>query len=184
MKMIIEVSEGNETVRNVKVIRMRDYSAEEIIRRKLYILIPFYLFNYEKRFKECNDDPEKLESLLNDLRYLEKELDILVSERKLDAFYQKVIKNCTKDVSNQLAQNYDNVRKGVDDVMVGPIADYEVIRIHDEGIEKGRKEGKKEGTLSTLSDLVKDGVLTLSDAAKRAHMSVEEFQKASANLNQ
>ena len=77
--------------------------------------------------------------------------------------------------------------------MVGPIANYEVIRIHDEGIKEGRKEGLKKGReeglregeaklISTLSELVNDGILSLADAASRADMTVEEFQKAIANL--
>ena len=44
------------------------------------------------------------------------------------------------------------------------------------GRAEGRAEGKIEGILMTLVELVKDGILTLSEAAKRAHMSVEEFE--------
>ena len=42
---------------------------------------------------------------------------------------------------------------------------------------EGRAEGKIEGILSTLAGLVKDGILTLSEAAKRADMTNEEFCK-------
>ena len=45
-----------------------------------------------------------------------------------------------------------------------------------EGRAEGEAKGKIEGILMTLVDLVKDGILTLSEAAKRAHMSVEEFE--------
>jgi hypothetical protein len=41
----------------------------------------------------------------------------------------------------------------------------------DEGIAKGKTEGIAEGTLKTLFSLVEDGVLTLTDAAKRANMT-------------
>jgi flagellar biosynthesis/type III secretory pathway protein FliH len=41
----------------------------------------------------------------------------------------------------------------------------------DEGIAKGKAEGKAEGTLELLYNLVQDGVLTLTDAAKRANMT-------------
>lgn len=44
------------------------------------------------------------------------------------------------------------------------------------GFKKGKTEGAEEGMLKTLSALVKDEILTLSDAAKRANMSVEEFE--------
>lgn len=38
-------------------------------------------------------------------------------------------------------------------------------------------EGVEEGVLKTLISLVKDGILTLADAAKRANMTVPEFKK-------
>ena len=41
--------------------------------------------------------------------------------------------------------------------------------------EDGRREGMREGVLSTLIDLVHDGVLSVEDAASRAGVSVEEF---------
>ena len=47
---------------------------------------------------------------------------------------------------------------------------------------KGRAEGEAKGILKTLVSLVKDGILTLSEAAKRANMTVEDFEKQSANL--
>ncbi len=49
-----------------------------------------------------------------------------------------------------------------------------------EGMEKGMEKGIVEGIVSTLSALVKDGILTLAQAAERAHMSVAEFEKRMA----
>ena len=49
-----------------------------------------------------------------------------------------------------------------------------------EGEAKGRAEGeakgRAEGILSTLSDLVKNGIITLEQAANQAKMSVNEFE--------
>ena len=54
-------------------------------------------------------------------------------------------------------------------------------RVEARGIAKGReegiKEGIKEGTVNVLISLVKDGILSISDAAKRAGMSDTEFKK-------
>ena len=44
-----------------------------------------------------------------------------------------------------------------------------------EGRAEGKAEGRVEGILQTLSDLVKSGLLSLSDAAKQAKMTDEEF---------
>ena len=44
-------------------------------------------------------------------------------------------------------------------------------------IKEGRREGRKEGVINTLLMLVKDGIISVEDAAKRANMSVSTFQK-------
>ena len=45
------------------------------------------------------------------------------------------------------------------------------------GLEKGRAEGRAEGFLKALIELVKDGLLPERDAAAKANMSLNEFQK-------
>ena len=46
-----------------------------------------------------------------------------------------------------------------------------------EGEAKGRAEGKEEGIITTLADLVKNGIITVIQAAEQAKMPVEEFTK-------
>ena len=46
-----------------------------------------------------------------------------------------------------------------------------------EGRKEGIKEGRKEGVINTLLMLVKDGIISVEDAAKRANISVSTFQK-------
>ena len=50
-------------------------------------------------------------------------------------------------------------------------------RVEARGIEKGRLEGRQEGTINTLISLVKDGILSLDEAAIRAGMSAKDFKK-------
>jgi predicted HTH domain antitoxin len=46
---------------------------------------------------------------------------------------------------------------------------------YQEKYEQGKQEGRQEGTLEILFSLVKDGILTLSEAAKRANMTETVF---------
>ena len=50
-------------------------------------------------------------------------------------------------------------------------------RVEARGIEKGIEQGIKRGTLNTLISLVKDGILSLDEAAIRADMSSNDFKK-------
>ena len=45
-----------------------------------------------------------------------------------------------------------------------------------EAIESIRNDGIEEGVLKTLLGLVKDGILTIADAARRAGMTVAELE--------
>ena len=49
---------------------------------------------------------------------------------------------------------------------------------HAAGLSQGIVQGRTQGMLSTLSDLVKDGILTIAVAAKKAGMTEEAFRKA------
>lgn len=59
-----------------------------------------------------------------------------------------------------------------------------------EGLREGRKEGRREGRregigigrVGMLAELVRDGALTLGQAARKAEMTEKEFQKAMENL--
>jgi predicted HTH domain antitoxin len=44
-----------------------------------------------------------------------------------------------------------------------------------EGLKEGEKRGRKEGQLGTLIDLVRDNLITISEAAKRAEMTEANF---------
>ena len=50
----------------------------------------------------------------------------------------------------------------------------------EKGMEKGMKKGRQEGRWTTFAELVREGVLTLKEAAKKAGMSEESFRKLAA----
>ena len=47
-----------------------------------------------------------------------------------------------------------------------------------EGREQGRAEGRAEGKLQAFVELVKDGILTISQAAEKVNMTIPEFEAA------
>ena len=53
----------------------------------------------------------------------------------------------------------------------------ELRRREERGMEKGMEKGRQEGRWTTLAELVREGVLTLKEAVKKAGMSEENFRK-------
>ena len=47
----------------------------------------------------------------------------------------------------------------------------------EKGRAEGRLEGRREGVMSTLTGLVREGILSVQDAANRASMPLEEFEQ-------
>ena len=75
----------------------------------------------------------------------------------------------SKKVVREMASKYENVRKEVTAVMGGKILEYEAKTILKSGISEGRMEA--------YIGLIKDGILSISEAAKRFEMKEEELKK-------
>ena len=45
----------------------------------------------------------------------------------------------------------------------------------EKGIEKGKAEGRAEGAITTIVGLIKDGILTIENGAKRLNISESEL---------
>lgn len=80
------------------------------------------------------------------------------------------------EIRKEISQVKDNVKWR---------SEYMVLKAHEmdmreegraEGLEEGIEIGKKEGQVSTLIDLVKDGLLSVADAAKKLNVSPEKFR--------
>ncbi len=171
-EMRIELATPGGTVEfPVRVMKIRDYSLEEIFSKKLLFLIPFYIFTHEKRFRLYERDSEKLEQLKREYVRIAKHLETMEETGEISVYTKRTLAEMTGRVTEGIAAKYANVREGVKSVMGGKILEYEAKTILRRGIEEGREEG----ILITLSDLVRKRMLTVADAAKQAGISEEAF---------
>lgn len=74
-----------------------------------------------------------------------------------------------------LKENLNNIREG--EYFDMKITEQDINEAKKEARAEGRTEGRAEGFLKALIELVKDGLLSASDAAGKANMSLSEFQK-------
>ena len=86
------------------------------------------------------------------------------------------IQNATQ--SNEVKKAIVILREMNADAQIRQEAYYREKRLCDEAsaLSHAWREGEETGILITFADLVKDGILTLADAAQRANMSVTEFE--------
>lgn len=140
-EIIIETPEGS-TSYHVKIIKESDFSIDTIFEKRLYFLIPFYIFNYEKELKDINNDEERLKELAklyNDiLKKLEEEL---MSGRLQDSSYSVII-TLTHSVFYKLTMNHPNVQEKVGDIMGGKDLELPEVMFYRRGLEEGEAERK------------------------------------------
>lgn len=184
---------GGIVTYNVPILKIQNYSIEEIFEKKLFFFIPFHIFVYENKIEEYNGTMERVKELQERYTYICRHLQELVSLGEIDEYTRCSLMEMTMKVVNALAAKFDNIKKGIGEVMGGKVLDYEAKDIwnagRSEGIQLGRSEGwnaghnegiqlgRSEGKLETYIALIKDSILSLGEAAKRLGMSEEELRE-------
>ena len=177
-QLTLEINTPGGTISNaIPVMKAQQYTIDELFEKDLLFLIPFHIFCYEKELPEYEDSEEKLQELQNKYYEIRSRLENLSLTGRISEFQKCAIIDMSKKVIENLAIRYANVTKGVTSVMGGKVLEYEAKSILNQGIQKGIQKGHLQGQIDTLVSLVKDGILTASDAAKRLGISEEEFRK-------
>ena len=60
--------------------------------------------------------------------------------------------------------------------MGGKILEYEAETIWKGGFAEGERKGERKGEIIAYIDLIRDGIITISDAARRLNMKKEELE--------
>ena len=162
-------------------------------------------WNYPKTLFEVLDIDEDIKPYVNDFKinlfeiaYLDKEkINLFKSDFRIlaDYLYQmRVNKDYIADETtiehveelltlmsamtgdNRFEETINDL-KGKEKINMCEVLDRVEARGIEKGIEQGIEQGVKRGTINTLVSLVNDGILSSYEAALRANMSVEDFEK-------
>ena len=125
LEIVIETEQG-ELGTTVPVVKLSDYTIDEIFAKKLYFYIPFLLFQYENHFSEIEGNPEKRKRFLEEIRRVYQRLDALIPENEctfglVDLYTSKTLRAMTHTVVEGLAAKYPKIREGVNQVVGGNI---------------------------------------------------------------
>ena len=191
----------NQTVPNkLMPLRVFGYDGAEYVKqsrnensdRAKYPVITLVLYlgyekrwNYPKRLFDVLDIDKDIRPYVNDFKinlfeiaYLEREkIDLFKSDFRILADYLYQMRKNRDYIADETNIAHVEELLTLMSAMTGDNR-FEVLdRVEARGIEKGRLEGRQEGTINTLISLVKDGILSLDEAAIRAGMSAEDLKK-------
>ena len=155
MEIHIHTPDGSLSY-GIPTCKVSDYTIDNIFNRKLYFLIPFYIFNMEKELPEIDKDRERLQQLKNLYSDIQRRMDEIVENGGLTAFSWEVIRDLSNKVVYNLAKGQENVKKGIGDIMGGKVLDLEVIKIRNAGVEQGRIEGVEQGRIKERNERIEE----------------------------
>ncbi len=168
MKYVI-ITPGGTVQYDVPIMKVQTYSLNDIFDKGLLMLIPFYIFSHEKNFSEYNSNEQKLEELKAEYQIILKRLDELEQQGTIGAFDKRTIIDLSGDVIKEIAQKYENVQKGIGDMMRGAMIETSARRILNQGINENKK--------TTARRMLKVGKLTIEEIAEYTELSVAEVEQ-------
>ena len=164
MKYVI-VTPGGTVKYDIPLMKVQNYTLDDIFEKRLLLLIPFYIFSHEKNFPEYNSNEQKLAKLKSEYRYILERLDELEQQGVIGAFDKRTIIELSSDVVKEIAQKYENVQKGVGDIMGGAL------------VETSARKLKNEAKREVAVSLLKMGKLTIEEIAECSELNIVEVEQ-------
>ena len=147
--VLVRMPDGQELEYSVPVIKSQKYEKEEIFKKKLYVLLPYYILRYEKQLLLIETEENRRQQFLEEYNDIcDRLIETLGKENPLA--YSELHK-LMKRIQEYVLKKREKIRKGVQQVMGGHVLESwkeEMIRI-------GRTEGHAEGHAEALAEQMK-----------------------------
>ena len=131
-------------------------------------MIPFHILVYKNQIVSYNKDEKELKKLQKIYEDMVERLGQLCSANKLTMDEVTDILRVSAEMVDKVAANCEKVRKAIGDILRGQAYELPTDRLI--------RQGRLEGALDICIGLLKDGVISLAEAAKRLSMSEEELK--------
>lgn len=164
---------GGTVEYDIPILKIKSLTLDEIFKRKLYMLIPFYIFNFEADFAEYESDKDKLAQLEAEFQKIADELEKLEKDGTIGGYDKHVLMRLTDNVVKQLAARYTKILQGVEKTMSGPLIDIPGRKYMEEGL----REGKFKSLIESVRNLVKNTGWSVEQALNTLSVSPEDRQQ-------
>ena len=168
MRYVI-VTPGGTVQYDIPVMKVQTYSLNDIFEKRLLLLIPFYIFSHEKNFSEYNSNEQKLSELKSEYQDILERLDEMEQQEVIGAFDKRTIIELSSDVIKEIAQKYENVQKGVGEIMGGALIETNARRL--------KTEAENEANRKSAQRMLNMGKLTIEEVAICSGLSIEEVEQ-------
>ncbi len=142
----IKFPDGQDVLYTVPIIRVQEYGMEEIFRKKLFVLLPYYIMRYEKMFQEIDGDKDKTDRMLREYAQILDRLDEFLAREHLYSIYSYLL-DYISQIAGYMLRNTEYLKERVGDFMGGKILTTRTDEILNKGMEQGRNIEKSDTVL-------------------------------------
>ena len=140
----VEVVFPDGQVYRIPTVKLNEYKKDKIFEKNLLMFLPFYIMRYEKEIHRINQDPEKLQSLLDEYEDIRVMLEKELTETGRAELYTNLNKLITK-ISDYICRDEEVVRERLGETMGGKVLELESERLRAEGKVLGESIGEARG---------------------------------------
>ncbi len=173
--IVVNAPNGKSLSYTVPIVKVNDYSLDQMLNEGLWFLIPFYFFNFDLNDMDISED--KIEEMKETYKLLWSRLDEIVDGGKLTEFEKCAIKAMCDQVAEALSLTHSNVKKGVMEIMGGQVLDYEAKRI----AKKAAEQAAEQSEISAIINMISFGV---SEDKILSKYSKDTYDKALDQMKQ
>lgn len=139
----IKIVAGQQSIiHEVHIVKMSDYTLDDIFKKGLLILLPFYIFNLERCFTHSNKNADYMDIIQSDFMNMYSRLQHLMNKHQISEYMKYHLTELINKVVKQIAAKHDDVKKGVSDIMGGRVIETEASRIYKSGVLLGHMQGE------------------------------------------
>ena len=172
--MRIEGTDGQSMMYCCRVLKVQNYTLEEMFEKRLLMLLPYYIMRYEKQFPRIEADENLRNKFLAEVKTLSDGLEAAVRPEEKAVVYSDLIQ-LIMDIADYELQQYENTLKGVKEIMGGRILPLPSDSLRDaeqRGIARGIEQGRTD-TLNTIYRNLYNKGNSISDIAETTGQTID-----------
>ena len=145
--VVTRLADGQVVTYKVPVLRLKDYTIEEIFEKNLLILLPYYINNYEKEISKIAKDEERTQQLIEEYKSIVIRLEKVAKNDDIGFF--RDLAGMMRRIVEYLLRKEPDLKERVSETMGG-----KVLRLPSDELREAKEvamaEGRVEGRVAGL----------------------------------
>lgn len=124
------------------IVKVQEYTGDEIFRKKLLLFLPFYIMRYENQLEKIQGNEEQTRHFMEEFEEIRSRLERECYEMQRTALYTDMIELIVK-VSDYILRSNEELRERMDAIMGGTVLKLRSEELFEEGMAEGIRLAKQ-----------------------------------------